>query len=1820
MPDPRVSQLTNELKKGLDISGKLADLWPTSSPQALSSADSLALANSVIKIADELKTHAALRAYHVAILQLRVLAKHLKKPKSSDPLSPVALVEKYSINYALRACEAELLDNSVPLTASEVAGDALQKLFYARNPGSKTPSARKEKPKTPSRSRSRKENKNPQFLGGAEKRECGALFAGAETLGDDFLPRRESAIVTSVILGAIAIRVSAKNNSLSLLERLELARGFGVPWARHLGRFADDDAKHGARKDAHIRKMKNGLLFSAKMPDCNPVHGLLARAYGVGMGKPTITEYSYSILRVVNSFFRRKDKGKDGIAEKEEYGVMSRVYQESIFIFENTEVSPADWVHEDVSTLFDNIISVEARATALGVSAKYAINKKSLSRLLALRSSTLEDKISQQCEVFAHGFQSELLSSKTFELLAMDSVDTALEIANVAMNETLPDYLVNVETLFASHTLNSKPVKKHMCAKAALRLLRVLEPFRKHICELSNPLTKEQSALLLVFACTTVIGLQNTKCKCSALRVERLSEADINQRLKNLSASTLEVFEKLITDYLKKKDNRGVEACVRQLNPFMEQKPFPGDSWEIWLFRRVYNAAREMYKNAKSSVKKSRDGSLSMVGETLVSTSEWLGPKLCPDPGTKFEKHEHISDYANSLILATQCFISDNQSDQAIVTFATKLMRSFFFEPSILEPGLLPAATRATFLSTTGHVLALVCNESKIPAFIEFVSLGRPLTGHSRNTLGRNIILALSEYSLMLRQGSNAESLSVSRLIRSTVKIRFEILNALKLTGKCMSLQVHIEWVQLLLEGISIGKDGFKSKITPGSKLLSLSDITAETPKGGWTSDTLTFDNGNSLDVELTPRMCRCSICSSNSFALLHILRDSWRLAVQRSPTLLREHLTRLDRFLSSCDMKSLSKSLLTLSLDFLEWCQVISILSSIDDHAGVMSKMIQRLKKHMELSSPHDVGAIYASHGFLAGRPYYSALIDQNDRTDNRVSFFEKEEFMYTGCKADICMQNLELAKADEMAKKCVTLLLKKLMKHDDIETEQRFCSRIGGIEIAIHGTIISTLDRTRALETLELIFALNRIGTTSLMMENFSDARYYLEKASIVSKELCGVDSLLHLRQESVLFKNKALTAQPETEVDCFLKAGSNEMAARNEGEFDKTLLSNSYTVAADIALAAGSAHELSNDRMLELGKLAAKFSGLAIDVLHDRPSSGRSIISPDEHQVNSVISTDVTLRAGQAELLLGNGPKAAQVFEKLKQESKELRPDIYLNALLGLSSSIVRKLGGVENVNSLLKAIALPKRSRRGRKSKDSIAAEEVAKLLREAEDILDDSEWEPHSRMELFMLHALIFGPSDTNMGLAWEIGNGFTLRWDARRRKLIEEKGGRKEEDELVELVEDVHISPRKNKEQLLGMEKCRNMLSDTGIVVIGIVLDPSNSHLVFWRLSTTGFFTTTLPIPITGESAYESVCQRLENVFKKMKENAVQVGDEFTEDEKENWWEKIFKLDEEISNILQEIEEDWFGASRILMLPASGDSILNSDPDDQAAQAACALASIRAAYKDKVTEDSLIQAFESLNISDEPLDDVLRTVPGVKKSKSTSGNTVFILDSRIEHIPFESLPIMRENRVGCTRVPSLQFLMQQLETPPRRPDIKSVYYVLNPGGDLPRTEKKFRTVFEKRKGWKGISGAPIDSSRMVADAQRADVFLYCGHGGGEKYVAPTALGRGARVPVAVLMGCSSAKLTRHGGYRGSSGTPLEYLLNGAPAVVGNLWDVTDKDIDRLTAAFLKHWLGVSSARSAKTRSVADSLAISREACRLPHLVGAATVAYGLPFL
>lgn len=89
------------------------------------------------------------------------------------------------------------------------------------------------------------------------------------------------------------------------------------------------------------------------------------------------------------------------------------------------------------------------------------------------------------------------------------------------------------------------------------------------------------------------------------------------------------------------------------------------------------------------------------------------------------------------------------------------------------------------------------------------------------------------------------------------------------------------------------------------------------------------------------------------------------------------------------------------------------------------------------------------------------------------------------------------------------------------------------------------------------------------------------------------------------------------------------------------------------------------------------------------------------------------------------------------------------------------------------------------------------------------------------------------------------------------------------------------------------------------------------------------------------------------------------------------------------------------------------------------------------------------------------------------------------------------------------------------------------------------------------------------------------------------------------------MGCNSAKLYQDGLFE-PNGIVLNYLISGAPCVVGCLWKVTDKDIDKYLYNLLEKWA------DGKESPVSVSAITAREGMKMPYINGAACVVYGLP--
>ncbi|RVX74674.1 hypothetical protein B0A52_01801 [Exophiala mesophila] len=256
-----------------------------------------------------------------------------------------------------------------------------------------------------------------------------------------------------------------------------------------------------------------------------------------------------------------------------------------------------------------------------------------------------------------------------------------------------------------------------------------------------------------------------------------------------------------------------------------------------------------------------------------------------------------------------------------------------------------------------------------------------------------------------------------------------------------------------------------------------------------------------------------------------------------------------------------------------------------------------------------------------------------------------------------------------------------------------------------------------------------------------------------------------------------------------------------------------------------------------------------------------------------------------------------------------------------------------------------------------------------------------------------------------------------------------------------------------------------------------------------------------------------------------------------------------------------------------------------------------------------------------------------------KANDEDDWHVVLILDKQLQAFPWESLPCMRSRSVS--RMPSLKATWTRLESMRKQgkhnqglvASSAKGMFILNPSSDLKSTQETFQPIFERQLShFKGI----INKVPSEADFENAlstdDVLLYFGHGGGAQYIRGGTIRKMKQCAVTLLMGCSSAKLTEYGVFE-SQGMPLNYISGGSAAVVGTLWDVTDRDIDRFAMELMTEWglLEKNGEKSNKTgkrsvkqeanlgkASLSEAVAGARDSCLLKYLNGAAPVVYGVP--
>ncbi|CAJ1051098.1 separin [Xyrichtys novacula] len=342
--------------------------------------------------------------------------------------------------------------------------------------------------------------------------------------------------------------------------------------------------------------------------------------------------------------------------------------------------------------------------------------------------------------------------------------------------------------------------------------------------------------------------------------------------------------------------------------------------------------------------------------------------------------------------------------------------------------------------------------------------------------------------------------------------------------------------------------------------------------------------------------------------------------------------------------------------------------------------------------------------------------------------------------------------------------------------------------------------------------------------------------------------------------------------------------------------------------------------------------------------------------------------------------------------------------------------------------------------------------------------------------------------------------------------------------------------------------------------------------------------------------------------------------------EKVKWWEGRRALDSRVEQLLEDIE-GLLGCWKSFLLP------LSSDPEIfKQARHLCKSLSARGVTVSEEMLKTVLSASSvltkedlrqfALGVSpqwDMDCDQLLQTaVSQLTERNKPHGHVVLILDKYLQKLPWESISILRSGSVS--RMPSLYSLIGlniQKEADSGSilkcgVNTRQVFYVLDPDANLGNSQDRFKEWFSSKLDWEGVCGVAPDLSRLEEAVATKDLYIFVGHGAGARFLDSQAVLKQQMRAAALLFGCSSAALAVRGDQEGQ-GIILNYLIAGCPFILGNLWDVTDRDIDRFTKSLLESWLSAGSGAP-----LLDYMGPSRQATHLKHLIGAAPVVYGLP--
>ncbi|CAN8064905.1 unnamed protein product [Agarophyton chilense] len=1509
---------------------------------------------------------------------------------------------------------------------------------------------------------------------------------------------------------------------------------------------------------AYASRINRFLLVQCRITKSNPFDVFKVRSFAIKIGEIKLNRYAKELLQSANFLLRNKT-----LSEKEHLlasDLVFEVYEDAERFMSTFDVEDPKWFFEDVSAWIDSVFLLWSKKKLFPRIPKLIQRRKSI-HCKNRHHSFLALCFSLQEALYNVGAfckEKALVFEGDVQVFSKTMWAKVEEILRSSGFQNQSDYLQPPD-------LSSGEDEAENVGLESLRLLRVLEPVRQIIASVSKEqvnLPHGAECVLRIFLKTILRGLRTSFHQTKSSKVPELFE-EVESRLQKMVGGAVQAARSLLHHYWDSHEPQCFGSVYKLTYCIINQhQRFCEDSarrWRSWVFVPLLSKFEIQLRTGNK-------GNCNESAEALERVA--VVAEVCLSNPSELLQNTFIPTEFNSLFeIAREAYACLRQwSKMVFVSLNWLSIHSTAIR--VREPGQVAKLAAQTFVQ---DAVNSILKESTLPT-LESIALDY------------DFVLGILHEYVWWTYSNFDECKSVDRMDQLRYGIQLARLFYLKqcnsYDGSCAVDQLQFLWLLYACEDHDSRKD-FTTAISGKIRC-----------KGHMRTGVLSTQQ-------------RKSPCMSPHFSFAEELLSCWNALDADKFSDVGKSLSKLVKLTSSNPNMMDCLELRIISIEILEWIGVQLGLQSYGAFARQVGELLQLCRPRKNPSG----SVIFET--CLEDPLFEGSTLLKEDTKTIKWSYSTR----YFGFQDG----SLNLIVETEQTMQCLKSILLQLeigRNRKKLKTREPTSCVIAGAVIDIGFHVRNEMGKRSFSKVLLLTHNLIRLAIILVSMENMIDSRYYIEKSLYIAKQCFPRRSFL-LRLISIMHETICV---PEASKRMEVEGNLASMAVETYGSIDD---------GTDTGI---------------LGSLITELCWSMLDTtvsrFHERASSEHNLPlietleqceevfngTSKSEALNSISKVELRLLMGMAYTVLGNHEKATPFIEPSTVH------DFHSLSSLGMFATFCVVWCNLElaknmertSENSKERFITNKKPSARITRSRSRKAEtvcsegadfkkERVEKAKTSLKMVEREDVWNlglPWIQRRLMSIRGfLVESPQSEPCRAVLSIGTTFNLR--RKYAAQVQSKVSPEQTSTSIPAFQQTSwtsiMSGRKQLQQI------KDWLHEKKSVLVGLTIDEQRQNMLIWRMSRTGTTSKSLLLAETGPVSYDGVLSRMEDVLSLVKNGAAKPGQKFSKQEKIQWWEERSCLDEEMRSILMDIETHWLGSEGAALLAPTILSETTSGTTSRRSKQRS-----RATRKETKVDESpelLVKALEKLSLHD-------GTASSSGRQGSFAGHLILIVDTALERLPWESLPVLRNLNVTASRVPSLSYLYDCIRDSSEDIDVEKLFYIINPAGDLQRTENHFQKVLTQYPTWSGFSGiAEVDAVAAKYDGE--EIFLYCGHGSGEQYFPPVRLCRKRKAPVALLMGCSSLRPSNLGiGDQESNGTAINFLMHGSKAVVGNLWDVTDGEIDRLTTSILREWLGFdeTGSRGERRLTLAEALAESRPKCMLPYLVGAACVVIGIPHL